>query len=54
MADALSLDTALDRADFVLTGEGMMDRLSFEGKVIGGSRRGRGLKTSNWGPSLAL
>lgn len=54
VADALSLDTALDRADFVLTGEGMMDRLSFEGKVIGGSRRGRGLKTSNWGPSLAL
>jgi glycerate kinase len=36
VADALSLDTALDRADFVLTGEGMMDRLSFEGKVIGG------------------
>jgi glycerate kinase len=36
IADALGLDAALGRADFVLTGEGMMDALSFHGKVVGG------------------
>lgn len=36
VADALGLENALERADFVLTGEGLMDRLSFQGKVIGG------------------
>ncbi len=41
------LDTALDEAELVLTGEGRLDRTSFRGKVVGGvldACRRRGLQ----------
>ncbi|MFN7001539.1 MAG: glycerate kinase, partial [Elioraea tepidiphila] len=34
-AEAVGLDALLDRADRVVTGEGRLDRQSFEGKVVG-------------------
>lgn len=36
VARAARLDRALERADLVVTGEGRLDRTSFEGKVVGG------------------
>ena len=36
VARAAGLDRALERADLVVTGEGRLDRTSFEGKVVGG------------------
>ena len=36
VADVLGLDAAIEGADLVLTGEGRLDRQSFEGKVVGG------------------
>ncbi|MGZ4461489.1 MAG: glycerate kinase family protein [Gaiellaceae bacterium] len=36
VADLLGLDAALEEADLVITGEGRLDRTSFEGKVVGG------------------
>jgi len=36
VARAVDLDAAFDGADFVVTGEGKLDRTSFEGKVVGG------------------
>jgi glycerate kinase len=36
VAEALDLDDALDGVDLVVTGEGRLDRTSFEGKVVGG------------------
>ncbi|NJC21491.1 glycerate kinase [Arthrobacter pigmenti] len=36
VADALELNAAIDRADLVVTGEGLMDAQSFSGKVVGG------------------
>jgi glycerate 2-kinase len=36
VARAAGLDHALERADLVVTGEGRLDRTSFEGKVVGG------------------
>ena len=39
VADAVGLDRALDDADLVITGEGMLDATSFTGKVVGGVLR---------------
>jgi glycerate kinase len=36
VARAAGLDRALEGADLVVTGEGRLDRTSFEGKVVGG------------------
>jgi len=36
VADAVGLETAIDNADLVVTGEGRFDRTSLEGKVVGG------------------
>jgi glycerate kinase len=36
VADFVSLDEHLARADLVMTGEGFLDRQSFSGKVVGG------------------
>ena len=36
VAQAAGLDAALDGAELVVTGEGKLDRSSFEGKVVGG------------------
>ncbi len=36
VADELDLHDAIERADFVITGEGHLDAQSFEGKVVGG------------------
>jgi glycerate kinase len=36
VADFVGLDTAIATADLVMTGEGHLDRQSFEGKVVGG------------------
>jgi glycerate kinase len=36
VADAQGLTGAVERADLVVTGEGFLDRQSFEGKVVGG------------------
>jgi glycerate kinase len=36
VADELHLPDHLERADLVITGEGHLDRQSFEGKVVGG------------------
>ena len=36
VADELGLHDAVDGADLVITGEGHLDRQSFEGKVVGG------------------
>ena len=36
VADMVNLDTAIDRADVVVTGEGLLDSQSFQGKVVGG------------------
>lgn len=36
LADQAGLDAALDGADLVVTGEGRLDRGSFDGKVVGG------------------
>lgn len=36
VADTLGLDAAIEEADLVLTGEGRLDKQSFEGKVVGG------------------
>jgi glycerate kinase len=35
VADAVDLESRLARADWVITGEGQLDRSSFEGKVVG-------------------
>lgn len=35
VAQAVGLDARLDAADWILTGEGQLDRSSFEGKVVG-------------------
>lgn len=46
VADLVGLDRALDGADRVVTGEGALDRTSFDGKVVGGvigDARARGL-----------
>ncbi len=39
LAEKVHLDTALDAADLVLTGEGFCDAQSFRGKVVGGVAR---------------
>lgn len=36
VANMLDLDAAIERADMVVTGEGLMDSHSFKGKVVGG------------------
>ncbi len=36
VADELGLHDAVRNADFVITGEGLLDELSFHGKVVGG------------------
>jgi glycerate kinase len=36
VADELGLHDAVERADLVITGEGHLDKQSFEGKVVGG------------------
>jgi glycerate kinase len=36
VAERVDLDEAIEAADAVLTGEGLMDAASFEGKVVGG------------------
>lgn len=36
VADAVDLDEQIEAADVVITGEGMVDATSFEGKVVGG------------------
>jgi glycerate kinase len=36
VADELGLHDAVDGADLVITGEGHLDKQSFEGKVVGG------------------
>ena len=36
VADELRLDEFIEKADLVITGEGRIDRTSFEGKVVGG------------------
>ncbi|HVX20308.1 MAG TPA: glycerate kinase [Acidimicrobiales bacterium] len=36
LADVVGLDRRLDGADLVVTGEGRLDRSSFDGKVVGG------------------
>lgn len=36
VADFLELNAAISRADLVITGEGLMDLQSFQGKVVGG------------------
>lgn len=36
VAEVVGLETALDRAQLVLTGEGKLDGTSFDGKVVGG------------------
>lgn len=36
VAQAAGLEAAMEEADLVVTGEGRMDRTSFEGKVVGG------------------
>ncbi len=36
VADHLDLDELVDGADLVITGEGLMDDESFDGKVVGG------------------
>ncbi|MDQ0662541.1 glycerate kinase [Arthrobacter ulcerisalmonis] len=36
VAGMLNLDAAIERADIVLTGEGLLDSQSFKGKVVGG------------------
>lgn len=36
VADEVGLDTALEGADLVVTGEGFLDEQSFDGKVVGG------------------
>ena len=41
VADELGLYDAVEGADLVITGEGHLDRQSFEGKVVGGVAGGR-------------
>jgi len=36
VAAAVGLDSALEEADVVITGEGLLDQTSFDGKVVGG------------------
>ena len=36
VAEELALDEVLEGADLVVTGEGMLDATSYEGKVVGG------------------
>ena len=36
VADVVGLEGVLERADLVITGEGKLDRTSFDGKVVGG------------------
>ena len=36
MADELDLDDRVAEADLVVTGEGLLDAQSFDGKVVGG------------------
>lgn len=36
VADVVGLEAVLERADLVITGEGKLDRTSFDGKVVGG------------------
>ena len=46
VADRIELAERIERADLVITGEGLLDEESFHGKAVGGvvgaGRRGRG------------